>query len=101
MDIKLRSSTKTPKTPALTEKKKQLVNNLYIPFFNITKEFESLQEKDTKYSEKETKCIADMKKLYLDTIKLDVDLQHGIYNLEKSFESKHDIIYDKRLQLLE
>ncbi|XP_005184603.1 nucleosome assembly protein 1-like 1 [Musca domestica] len=82
MDIKLRSSTKTPKTPALTEKKKQL-------------------EKDTKYTEKETKCIADMKKLYLDTIKLDVDLQHGIYNLEKSFESKHDIIYDKRLQLLE
>ncbi|XP_073814985.1 milkah [Musca autumnalis] len=80
MDIKLRGSSKTSKTPILGEKKKQV---------------------ETKYSEKESKCIDEMKQLYLDTIKLDVELQQGIYNLEKSFETKHDEIYDKRLKILE
>lgn len=47
------------------------------------------------------KCIEDLKKLYLNTVKLDVELQQGIYNLEKSYESKHDEIYDKRLKMLE
>ncbi|XP_065371902.1 nucleosome assembly protein 1-like 1 [Calliphora vicina] len=80
MDAKTRSATKGAKTPLPSEKKK-------------------LQ--DQKLSADEKSCIAELKKLYLETIKLDVDLQREIYNLEKSFEKKHNAIFDKRTKLLD
>ncbi|XP_023308655.2 nucleosome assembly protein 1-like 1 [Lucilia cuprina] len=80
MDIKSRSATKGTKPSLPTEKKK-------------------LQEQ--KLSTDEKKCIAELKKLYMETIKLDVDLQREIYNLEKSFEKKHNEIFDKRIKILE
>ncbi|XP_067617403.1 nucleosome assembly protein 1-like 1 isoform X2 [Eurosta solidaginis] len=56
---------------------------------------------DKKYSEDENKTISELKKLYLETIKLDVELQKEIYNLEKSFETKHSEIFEKRRTILD
>ncbi|XP_036324961.1 nucleosome assembly protein 1-like 1 [Rhagoletis pomonella] len=56
---------------------------------------------DKKLTEEENKTISELKKLYLETIKLDVDLQQEIYNMEKSFEAKHKAIFEKRYNILE
>ncbi|XP_039970673.1 nucleosome assembly protein 1-like 1 [Bactrocera tryoni] len=56
---------------------------------------------DKKFSEDESKTITELKKLYLETIKLDVDLQKEIYNMEKAFEVKHNTIFEKRAKLLD
>lgn len=73
---------------------------LYQPFyFKVILKTIFFQEH--KLSEDEKKCVDELKKLYLDTIKLDVELQREIYNLEKSYEKQHNEIYDKRVKLLE
>uniref|UniRef100_A0A1I8PFI7 Nucleosome assembly protein 1-like 1 n=1 Tax=Stomoxys calcitrans TaxID=35570 RepID=A0A1I8PFI7_STOCA len=84
MDVKPRVTSKASKALPLSEKMKQLES-----------------QNKPKYSDKEIQCIADLKTLYLDTIKLDVELQESIHKMEKAFESKHDEIFDKRLKLLE
>lgn len=56
---------------------------------------------DIKFTEDEKICINDLKKLYLETIKLDAALQKDIYNLEKTYESHHEVVYDRRLSVLE
>ncbi|EDW80895.1 uncharacterized protein Dwil_GK11772 [Drosophila willistoni] len=56
---------------------------------------------DQKFTEDEKKTIGELKQLYLETIKLDVDLQRDIYNMEKSYESRHNEIYDKRKKILD
>ncbi|XP_075170333.1 milkah [Haematobia irritans] len=81
MDVKNRTSSKAAKASLLSDKKKAPL--------------------EPKYSDREFKLIGELKKLYLDTVKLDVELQQGIYNLEKSMESKHDEVFDRRLHLLE
>ncbi|XP_053946199.1 nucleosome assembly protein 1-like 1 [Anastrepha ludens] len=54
-----------------------------------------------KLTEDENKAISELKKLYLETIKLDVELQKEIYNMEKSFEAKHNEIFEKRYKILD
>ncbi|EDX14696.1 nucleosome assembly protein 1-like 1 [Drosophila simulans] len=53
------------------------------------------------FTEKEKKTITDLKQLYLETINLDVALQRDIYNIEKKYEDKHNIIFDKRKKILD
>ncbi|XP_068156699.1 nucleosome assembly protein 1-like 1 [Drosophila tropicalis] len=59
------------------------------------------EKNDSKFTEDEKKTIGELKQLYLETIKLDVDLQRDIYNMEKSYESRHNEIYDKRKKILD
>ncbi|XP_030370033.1 nucleosome assembly protein 1-like 1 isoform X2 [Scaptodrosophila lebanonensis] len=59
------------------------------------------EKDDVMFTEDEKKTIAELKQLYLETIKLDVDLQRDIYNMEKSYEVKHNEIFDKRKKILE
>ncbi|KAH8273686.1 hypothetical protein KR018_001345 [Drosophila ironensis] len=54
-----------------------------------------------KFTEDEKKTIDDLKELYLETIHLDVALQRDIYNLEKAFEDRHNVIFEKRKKILE
>ncbi|XP_032596462.1 nucleosome assembly protein 1-like 1 isoform X2 [Drosophila grimshawi] len=54
-----------------------------------------------KFSENDMKVISDLKQLYMQTINLDVKMQHEIYNMEKSYEKQHNEIFDKRKKILE
>ncbi|XP_017114535.1 nucleosome assembly protein 1-like 1 [Drosophila elegans] len=56
---------------------------------------------EMKYSEDEKKTITKLKQLYLETIDLDVALQKEIYNLEKNFQEKHNVIFEKRKKILD
>ncbi|XP_026839742.1 nucleosome assembly protein 1-like 1 isoform X3 [Drosophila erecta] len=56
---------------------------------------------DLKFTENEKKTITDLKQLYLETINLDVALQRDIYNMEKKYEDKHNIVFDKRKKILD
>lgn len=58
-------------------------------------------ESDLNFTEKEKKTLTELKQLYLETINLDVALQRDIYNIEKKYEDKHNIIFDKRKKILE
>ncbi|XP_017083295.1 nucleosome assembly protein 1-like 1 [Drosophila eugracilis] len=60
-------------------------------------------ESDTelKFTDDEKKTITELKQLYLETINLDVNLQREIYNLEKEYEDKHNVIFDKRKKILD
>lgn len=58
-------------------------------------------QQDVKFSEEEKKTINELKQLYMETINLDVALQRDIYNMEKSYEDKHNLIFEKRKQILE
>ncbi|ALC47482.1 CG5017 [Drosophila busckii] len=55
----------------------------------------------TEASDAEKKVIADLKQLYMETINLDVKMQRDIYNMEKSYELKHNEIFDKRKKILD
>jgi len=37
----------------------------------------------------------------METINLDVALQRDIYNMEKKYEDKHNVIFEKRKKILE
>ncbi|XP_054726819.1 nucleosome assembly protein 1-like 1 [Anastrepha obliqua] len=80
--IKMRNGPKNPiaKQNSITSAKKSVVKKL---------------------TEEENKAISELKKLYLETIKLDVELQKEIYNMEKSFEAKHTEIFEKRYKILD
>ncbi|XP_039492811.1 nucleosome assembly protein 1-like 1 isoform X2 [Drosophila santomea] len=56
---------------------------------------------ESTFTENEKKTITDLKQLYLETINLDVALQRDIYNMEKKYEDKHNIIFDKRKKILD
>ncbi|XP_016969311.1 nucleosome assembly protein 1-like 1 [Drosophila rhopaloa] len=56
---------------------------------------------DVKFTEEEKKTISELKQLYMETINLDVALQRDIYNMEKSFEEKHSVIFEKRKKILD
>jgi len=55
----------------------------------------------TRFTEAEKKTITELKQLYLETINLDVALQRDIYNMEKKYEDKHNVIFEKRKKVLE
>uniref|UniRef100_A0A1A9WC04 Nucleosome assembly protein 1-like 1 n=1 Tax=Glossina brevipalpis TaxID=37001 RepID=A0A1A9WC04_9MUSC len=97
MEVKARNITKIPKSAE--KKKPQQAEKIYILRTLIIRSDKGTKEPT--YTEDEKKCIVDLKKLYLETIKLDVELQKEIYNLEKFYETKHNEIYDKRNKLLE
>nr|XP_016995508.2 nucleosome assembly protein 1-like 1 [Drosophila takahashii] len=56
---------------------------------------------ELKYTEDEKKTITELKQLYLETITLDCALQRDIYNMEKDYEVKHNVIFDKRKKILD
>lgn len=41
-----------------------------------------------------------MKNLQLQTIKLDSEFHHGVYDLEEKFQSQHDVIFKKRCEII-
>ncbi|KAH8407169.1 hypothetical protein KR222_009964, partial [Zaprionus bogoriensis] len=53
------------------------------------------------FTEDEKKIIGELKQLYLETINLDVKMQREIYDMEKQYEQKHNVIFDKRKKILE
>ncbi|KAH8382369.1 hypothetical protein KR009_003210 [Drosophila setifemur] len=56
---------------------------------------------DAKFTEDEKKTIAELKQLYMETIQLDVALQRDIYDMEKSYEERHNTIFEKRKKILD
>ncbi|KAH8292269.1 hypothetical protein KR054_007978 [Drosophila jambulina] len=56
---------------------------------------------ETVFTDDERNTITELKKLYLETINLDVALQRDIYNMEKSYEDRHNVIFEKRKKILE
>ncbi|XP_017052743.1 nucleosome assembly protein 1-like 1 isoform X2 [Drosophila ficusphila] len=56
---------------------------------------------ESTFTEDEKKTITELKQLYLETINLDVALQRDIYNMEKSYEEKHNLIFEKRKKILD
>ncbi|XP_020799821.1 nucleosome assembly protein 1-like 1 isoform X4 [Drosophila serrata] len=53
------------------------------------------------FTDDERNTITELKKLYLETINLDVALQRDIYNMEKNYEERHNAIFEKRKKILE
>lgn len=46
------------------------------------------------------KRVYAMKNLLLETIKLDSEFHHGVYDLEKKFQSQNDVIFKKRFEII-
>ncbi|KAH8251916.1 hypothetical protein KR038_011090 [Drosophila bunnanda] len=56
---------------------------------------------DSDFTVDERKTITELKQLYLETIKLDVSMQRDIYKMEKSYEDRHNAIYEERKKILD
>ncbi|XP_020799820.1 nucleosome assembly protein 1-like 1 isoform X3 [Drosophila serrata] len=59
------------------------------------------EKKEAVFTDDERNTITELKKLYLETINLDVALQRDIYNMEKNYEERHNAIFEKRKKILE
>jgi nucleosome assembly protein 1-like 1 len=59
------------------------------------------KKEEPELNDNEKDIVTELKKLYLNTVNLDVNLQRDIYFLEKDYESKHHDVFDKRLKVLQ
>ncbi|KAH8341946.1 hypothetical protein KR059_005650 [Drosophila kikkawai] len=63
--------------------------------------FSKPEDNDADFTDEERKTITELKQLYLETLKLDVTMQRDIYKMEKSYEDRHNVIYEKRKKILD